>query len=81
MTLQELCQKYNYTESSVLHGFPRVKDYILKTYGIEIIKVGKGKKAQYIEEDKNKETQIEKLQEFLEQNPYAKEYIENLNNK
>ena len=49
MTLEEFCQKYSYAESSVLHGFPRVKERILKTYGVEIIKIGRGKKAEYIE--------------------------------
>lgn len=78
MTLQELCQKYNYAESSVLHGFPRIKESILKQYGIEIIKVGRGSKAEYIEQDKNKEKQIEELYKFLEKNPQAKEYVESL---
>ena len=68
MTLEEFCQKYNYAESSVLHGFPRVKESILKTYGVEIIKIGRGKKAEYIEKEKSKELQIEELHEFLEKN-------------
>ena len=46
MTLEEFCQKYNYAESSVLHGFPRIKESIIKQYGIEIIKQGRGKKAE-----------------------------------
>lgn len=79
MTLEEFCQKYSYAESSVLHGFPRVKESILKTYGVEIIKIGRGKKAEYIEKEKSKELQIEELHEFLEKNPQAKEYIEGLN--
>ena len=74
MTLEEFCQKYSYAESSVLHGFPRVKESILKTYGVEIIKIGRGKKAEYIEKEKSKE-----LHEFLEKNPQAKEYVEGLN--
>ena len=78
MTLQELCQKYNYAESSVLHGFPRIKENILKQYGIEIIKVGRGSKAEYLEQNKSKEKQIEELHEFLEKNPQAKEYVESL---
>lgn len=78
MTLQELCQKYDYAESSVLHGFPHVKESILKQYGIEIVKKGRGKKAIYEEIERSKEVQIEKLQEFLEQNPHAKEYVEKL---
>ena len=76
MTLQELCQKYNYAENSVVHGFPRVRDSILKKYGILIIKQGKGKNAIYLEEDKSKEEQIKELEKFLEENPHAKEYLE-----
>jgi hypothetical protein len=38
MTAKELSEKYNYAESSVLHGFPHIKEMILKKYGIEIIK-------------------------------------------
>lgn len=79
MTLQELCKKYNYAESSVLHGFPRVKESILRNYGIVINKIGRGKKAEYLEEDKSKEVQMEELKEFLDKNPHAKEYVEGLN--
>ena len=79
MTLEELCQKYNYAERSVIHGFPRVKENIFKTYGITIVRKGRGKKAEYIEIDKSKEQQIEELQDFLEKNPHAKEYVEGLN--
>lgn len=79
MTLEEFCQKYNYAESSVLHGFPRIKESIIKQYGIEIIKQGRGKKAEYIEVDKSKELQIEELNNFLEKNPQAKAYLESLN--
>ena len=71
MTLEEFCQKYNYAESSVLHGFPRIKE--------SIIKQGRGKKAEYIEVDKSKELQIEELNNFLEKNPQAKAYLESLN--
>lgn len=80
MTLEELCKKYNYAESSVMHGFPRIKENILKQYGIEIVKQGRGKKAEFFEIDKSKEKQIEELHKFLEKNPQAKEYVENLNN-
>ena len=79
MTLEELCQKYNYAETSVIHGFPRIKESILKQYGVEIIKVGRGKKAEYIEKEKSEKLQIEELHEFLEKNPKAKQYIEGLN--
>ena len=78
MTAEELSNKYGYAKSSVLHGFPHVKEMILKKYGIEIVKNGRGKKAEYIEIDRTKEKQIENLHEFLENNPQAKEYVESL---
>lgn len=78
MTLEELCEKYGYASSSVIHGFPRVRDNILKVYGVLIIKEGKGKKAVYKEENKQKEQQIKELQEFLEKNPHAQEYLKEL---
>lgn len=81
MTLEEFCQKYNYAESSVLHGFPRVKENVLRQYGIEIVKKGRGKKAEFFEIEKSKEKQIKELHEFLEKNPLAKEYVESLMNK
>lgn len=76
MTLEELCKKYNYASNSVIHGFPRVRDSILKTYGVLIIKEGRGKNAIYREEDKNKEKQIQELEQFLKDRPYAREYLD-----
>ena len=34
MTLQELCQKYGYAESTVLHNFPNIRNNILKTHKV-----------------------------------------------
>lgn len=78
MTLQELCKKYDYAESSVIHGFPRVRDSILRTHKVLIVKKGRGKKAEYFEEDKSEEMQIKELEEFLKNNPHAKEYIKEI---
>lgn len=49
MTLQELCKKYKKSENTVLNAFPRTQASILKKYGVKIIKIGRGKEAEYIE--------------------------------
>lgn len=49
MTLQELCAKYKKSENTVLNAFPRTQASILKKYNVKIIKVGRGKDAEYIE--------------------------------
>lgn len=49
MTLQELCKKYNLTESSVTTNFPRTQNMLLKKYGVTIVKNGRGKTATYEE--------------------------------
>lgn len=53
MTLQEVCEKYEVAESSMKNMFPRTQRLILKKYGIRIIKIGKGKNADYREEVEN----------------------------
>jgi len=78
MNLQEFCEKYGYAESTVSKTFPQVKMNIFKKYGIEVIKIGKGKKAQYIEKEKTEEKQLEDLKEFLDKNPAIKEYFEGI---
>jgi transcriptional antiterminator Rof (Rho-off) len=78
MTLEEFCNKYDYAESSVLHAFPHIKKSILLKHGIIIEKKGRGKKSEYIEIDGSKEKQLKELEEFLDENPHAKEYIESL---
>jgi len=75
MTLQELCKKYNYAESTVLHNFPVVRSNILKVYKVWINKVGKGQKAEYIEEDRSKEIGVKELYDFFENNPRLKEIV------
>lgn len=51
MTLQEVCQKYEVSESSMKTAFPRTQQSILKKHGIKIIKEGRGQNASYYEED------------------------------
>lgn len=56
MTLQEVSEKYEVAEQSLIHAFPRTQKSILNKYGIKIIKKGRGKSAVYEEElieDKN----------------------------
>ena len=47
MTLKEVCEKFNYSQSTVVNTFPRVQKAIEKKYGIVLIKTGKGKDAVY----------------------------------
>lgn len=52
MTLEEVCNKYGYTNpSSFKKNFAREKKKILKEYGIELTKYGRGDQTYYIEED------------------------------
>lgn len=53
MTLQEVCKKYEVSESSMKNAFPRTQKAILKKYGIKIIKNGRGASASYKEEIDN----------------------------
>lgn len=78
MTLQEFCEKYQYAESTVYHSFAAVQKAILKQYGMKVSKIGRGKKAQFIEEGKSEEAQMADLRQFLEKNPMLKEYFEGL---
>lgn len=50
MTLEEICQKYGYSESSVLKQWTRTQEKIYNKYGVKIKKEGRGTKATYIEE-------------------------------
>lgn len=50
MTLKELCEKYNVSESSVQSNFVRTRNSIYKKYGVTIKKIGRGKTAIYEEE-------------------------------
>lgn len=49
MSLEELCKKYNISQSSVLTKFKRTQESILKKYGVNIVKVGRGVAAEYME--------------------------------
>lgn len=49
MSLEELCNKYNISPSSVKTQFKRTQESILKKYGVNIIKMGRGTAAEYLE--------------------------------
>ena len=49
MTLQELCNKYNLSESTVTSKFKRTQESIFKKYGVQIVKIGRGISAEYLE--------------------------------
>lgn len=51
MTLQELCEKYNYSESTVKNKWSSVQLKIFKDYGIKITKTGRGAKTIYQEDN------------------------------
>lgn len=53
MTLEEVSQKYKIAESSLKASFPKSQQAILKKYGVKIIKEGRGKAANFIEELEN----------------------------
>ena len=78
MTQKELADKYGFNENTVYKNFLQVQRSILKNYGIEIIKVWKGKKAEYIEKEKPEAKQMEDLRKFLDKNPAVKEYFEGI---
>lgn len=78
MNLKELCEKYYYSETTVLNAFPQVQRNVLKKYGVLLEKKGRGKKAIYIEHEKPEEEQMKDLRAFLEKNPAVKEYFEGI---
>lgn len=49
MTVEEVCNKYNVSKSSLTTKFKRTQESILKKYGVNIIKVGRGTAAEYLE--------------------------------
>lgn len=51
MNLQELSEKYHFSESSIKSNFPRVQNSIWRKYKVRIIKEGRGDKATYKEEE------------------------------
>lgn len=50
MTIQEVCEKYGYSESTVKTQFTKVQAKLLKDKNIRLVKVGRGEKATYHEE-------------------------------
>lgn len=78
MTLKQFCEKYYYSEITVLNAFPQVQRSVLKKYGVLIEKKGRGRKADYIETEKPEEMQLQDLKEFLDKNPAVKEYFEGI---
>ena len=78
MTLKQFCEKYYYSEVTVLNAFPQVQRSILKKYGVLIEKQGRGRKANYIEKEKHEEMQMEDLEKFLDVNLAIKEYFEGI---
>lgn len=78
MTIKELCDKYYYSEITVLNAFPQVQRSVLKKYGVLIEKQGRGKKANYIEKEKPEEMQMQDLKKFLDKNPAVREYFEGI---
>lgn len=53
LTFEEVCAKYNISESTLLNAFPRTQKSILKKYGVKLFKEGKGRAAIYREEREN----------------------------
>ena len=51
MTLQELCEKYGYAESTVKNKWSATQLKIFKDYGIKITKIGRGSNVSYQEEN------------------------------
>ena len=47
MTLEEVCKKFNYSESSIVNNFPRFQKAVQKKFGILLVKSGRGKEAVY----------------------------------
>lgn len=78
MTQEELANKYGYSETSIYKNFPAVQAGILRKTGVLVKKVGKGKKAEYIEKEKPEAKQMEDLRKFLDKNPAVKEYFEGI---
>lgn len=67
MTLKEVCEKYEVSESSMTTKFPRTQQAILKKHGIRIIKEGRGKTANYIEEVESDQRAITMYDEVREE--------------
>lgn len=53
LTFEEVCSKYNVSESTLLNAFPRTQKSILKKHGVKLFKEGRGRAAVYREEVEN----------------------------
>ena len=51
MTLQELCERFGYAESTVKNKWSTIQLKIFKDYGIKITKIGRGNNVTYQEEN------------------------------
>lgn len=51
MTVKEVCEKYGIAESTLTNAFPRTQKAIYKKYGVRLVKEGRGKGAEYREEE------------------------------
>ena len=49
MSLEELCQKYDLSPTTVKTKFKRTQETVLRKYGVQIVKVGRGASASYYE--------------------------------
>lgn len=49
MSLEELCQKYDLSPTTVKTKFKRTQETVLRKYGVQIVKVGRGVSASYYE--------------------------------
>lgn len=78
MTQKELAEKYGYGENTIYKNFLSVQAGILKKYGVYIEKIGRGKKAIFVEKEKPEDIQMQELKEFLETHPAVKEYFEGI---
>lgn len=53
LTFDEVCAKYNISESTLLNAFPRTQKSILKKHGVKLFKEGRGRAAVFREEVEN----------------------------
>ena len=51
MTLEELSNKYGVSQNTIKTKFKRTQESILKKYGVNIIKTGRGASAEYFESE------------------------------
>lgn len=79
MTLQEVCEKYGVSQSSMKSAFSRTQASILKKHGVKIIKEGRGDKANYIEEWMDDQRALTIFDEVKESMPLSIEQLAMVN--